>query len=151
MGNMNKSATTYIIQPSPPPQPCEAPSDWETHPSWIAGMAALNAYNNWVSEVVMPIAFQWIEEHKAEVYARVPEHLKDDVGVVIAAAFDLVKLLGAYQKGLVKYEEFERALKDGTLNTTNINPVWTSIAKDVREATNEIYDAHKDVLKDTAR
>jgi hypothetical protein len=151
MGNMNKSATTYIIRPYPGPQPCDAPQDWETHPSWIAGIAALNAYNEWVAQVVMPIVFQWIEEHKSEVYAHIPEHLKDDVGVVTAAAFELVKHLGAYQKGLVKYEEYERAVKDGTWDTTNINPVWTSIAKDVREATDEIFDAHKDVLKDTIR
>ena len=99
----------------------------------------------------MPIAFQWIEEHKAEVYAHIPEDLKDDVGVVTAAAFELVKHLGAYQKGLVKYEEYQRALKDGTWDPTNLNPVWTSIAKDVREASDEIFDAHKDVLKDTIR
>jgi hypothetical protein len=140
-----------IIRPCPQPKPVDAPQDWETHPSWIAGIDALNAYNNWVSEVVMPIAFQWIEEHKAEVYAHVPENLKDDVGVVIAAAFDLVKGLGAYQKGLVKYDEYERAVKDGTWDTTNINPVWASIARDVREATDESFDIHKDVLKDTIR
>jgi hypothetical protein len=151
MGNMNKSATTYIIQPCPQQQPFDAPKDWETHPSWTAGIAALNAYNEWVAQVVMPIVFQWIEEHKQEVYAHVEDHLKDDVGVVVAAAFELVKHLGAYQKGLVKYEEYERAVKDGTWNTANINPVWTSITRDVREATNEIFDAHKDVLKDTIR
>ncbi len=37
--------------------------DWETHPSWIAGLEGLDAYNHWVCEVVLPIAFQWIEEH----------------------------------------------------------------------------------------
>jgi hypothetical protein len=163
MGNINKSATTYIIQPFPPPQPsppplpshppqpCAVPLDWETHPSWIAGMAALNAYNNWVSEIVMPIAFQWIEEHKAEVYANIPEHLKDDVGVVIAAAFELIKRLGAYQKGLVKFEEYERALQDGTWDPASINPVWASISRDIRGATDESFDIHRDVLKDTIR
>jgi hypothetical protein len=73
--------------------------DWEMHPSWIAGMEALNAYGDWVSSFVLPIAFQWIEEHKPEVYASVPEELKDDVGVVIAAAFRLIKELPAYQSG----------------------------------------------------
>ena len=147
---MNKMATIYICPPCPPP-PVGAVKDWEAHPSWTSGIAALNAYNQWVSDVVMPIAFQWIEEHKAEVYAHIPEDLKDDVGVVTAAAFELVKHLGAYQKGLVKYEEYQRALKDGTWDPTNLNPVWTSIAKEVREASDEIFDAHKDVLKDTIR
>ena len=93
--------------------PCQHPKfrlkgahpDWEMHPSWISGIEALDAYNHWVSEVVMPIAFQWIEEHKAEVYASVAEENKDDVGVVIAAAFDLVKELSSYQNGLKRYEE----------------------------------------------
>ena len=150
MGNMNKSATIYLCPPCPQ-QPGGIPSDWEAHPSWISGIEALNAYNQWVSEVVMPIVFQWIEEHKTEVYAHIPDNLQDDVGVVTAAAFELVKHLGAYQKGLVKYEEYERAVKDGTWTTTNLNPVWTSIAKEVREATDGIFEEHKDVLKDTIR
>ena len=53
------------------------PRDWEMHPSWIAGMEAFHAYGDWVSSIVLPIAFQWIEEHKAEVYASVPEELKE--------------------------------------------------------------------------
>ena len=97
-----KWATTHI--------PCQHPDfslkgvhpDWEMHPSYIAGIEALDSYNHWVAEVVMPIAFQWIEEHKAEVYGNVSDDLKDDVGVVIAAAFQLIKELGSYKKGLVK-------------------------------------------------
>lgn len=148
---MIKNATIYIPFPCPQPDPPDAVPAWQTHPSLIAGIQSLNSYNQWVSEVVLPIAFQWIEEHKAEVYANIPENLKDDVGVVIAAAFDLVKHLTAYQKGLVKYEEYERAMKDGTWDPTHINPVWTSIAKDIHEATEESFKIHKDVLKDTIR
>jgi len=125
--------------------------EWEMHPSWIAGIEALDAYNHWVAEVVMPIAFQWIEEHKPEVYAKIPEDLKDDVGVVIAAAFELIKGLGSYQKGLVKYDEYKTALENGTWNSSTINPVWTAIAKDVREATKESFDTHQTELKDTIR
>jgi hypothetical protein len=148
---MIKDATIYIPCPCPQPDPFDVTKDWKTHPSLITGIQALNSYNQWVSEIVMPIAFQWIEEHKGEVYANIPENLKDDVGVVIAAAFDLVKHLPAYQKGLVKYEEYERALKDGTWNPTHINPIWTSIAKDIHQATEESFEIHKDVLKDTIR
>ena len=151
MGRVNKMATTYIIQPCPPPQPCDVPSEWEAHPSWTLGIASLNSYNRWVAEVVLPIAFQWIEEHKTEVYAHIDKNMEDDVGVVIAAAFELIKGLGAYQKGLERYREFEQAKSDGTLDQAKMNPVWTSIAKDVREATGEIFDVHKDVLKDTVR
>src|SRR5580658_5603895 len=84
------------------PPSCEGKRDWEMHPSWIAGMESLNAYSDWVSSVVLPIAFQWIEEHKPEVYAAVPPDLKDDVGVAIAAAFKLVSELPAYKKGREK-------------------------------------------------
>src|ERR1700733_5092931 len=94
------------------------PRDWETHPSWIAGMEALNAYGDWVSSVVMPIAFQWIEEHKSEVYASVPEELKDDVGVVMAAAFRLVKELPAYKLELEKSAIYEAELASGTLDSS---------------------------------
>jgi hypothetical protein len=99
----------------------------------------------------MPIAFQWIEEHKTEVYAHIEKDMEDDVGVVIAAAFELIKGLGAYQKGIEMNKEYEKALKDGTLDQAKMNPVWTSIARDVREATGESFDIHKDVLKDTIR
>lgn len=146
-----KWATVHIPTQCPDYKLRGVHPDWEMHPSWIAGIEALDAYNHWVSEVVMPIAFQWIEEHKADVYANIPDDLKDDVGVVIAAAFELVKGLSSYQKGLVKYEEYQAALKNGTWDPKTINPVWTAIAQDVREATNESFDIHKAVLKDTVR
>jgi len=146
-----KCATVHVPQQHPKFKLTGVHPDWEMHPSWIAGIEALDSYNHWVAEVVMPIAFQWIEEHKAEVYANIPEELKDDVGVVIAAAFELIKGLGSYQKGLKQYAEYEKALEDGTWDTTKINPVWTEIVKDVRESTKESFDIHESVLKDTIR
>jgi len=139
--------------------PCQHPKfclsgvhpDWEMHPSWIAGIEALDAYNHWVAEVVMPIAFQWIEEHKPDVYASVPDHLKDDVGVVIAAAFQLIKELPAYKKGLKQYERYEAAVADGTWDSSSINPVWAGIAKKVRAGTDAAFAAEESVLKDTVR
>jgi hypothetical protein len=125
--------------------------DWEMHPSWIAGIEALDAYNHWVAEVVMPIAFQWIEEHKPEVYASIPDHLKDDEGVVIAAAFQLVKELSAYKKGMAQSEKYEAALADGTWDPATTNPVWTGIVKDVRAATDAAFAVQESLLKDTVR
>jgi hypothetical protein len=115
------------------------PRDWETHPSWIAGMEALNAYGDWVSSFVLPVAFQWIEEHKSEVYASVPEELKDDVGVVIAAAFRLVKGLPAYKAGLQKSAAYEAELASGTFDPSKTNPVWTGITRRVRTETEEAF------------
>ncbi|WP_263408153.1 hypothetical protein [Terriglobus tenax] len=105
------------------------------HPSWIAGIEALNAYSHWVSAVVMPIAFQWIEEHKPEVYATVPDNLKDDVGTVFAAAFKLIKELPAYQNAPIA--AYEAAVASG--NTAAINPVWTSVVQKVRTETEAAF------------
>ena len=130
-----------------PPFP-DGPRDWEMHPSWIAGMGALNAYGDWVSSVVLPIAFQWIEEHKSEVYASVPEDLKDDVGVVIAAAFRLVKELPTYKSGMEKSAAYEADVASGTHDSSKTNPVWTGIAKKIRANTEEAFAEQSSPLGD---
>ena len=124
------------------------PRDWETHPSWIAGMEALNAYGDWVSSFVLPIAFQWIEEHKSEVYAAVPEDLKDDVGVVIAAAFRLVKELPAYKNGLERTAAYEAEVASENYDSSKTNPVWTSIVRQVRTSTEEAFAEQAPLLGD---
>jgi len=115
------------------------PRDWEAHPSWILGMEALNNYGDWVSSVVLPVAFQWIEEHKAEVYATVPSDHKDDVGVVLAAAFKLVKELPSYKEGLERSGAYEEAIANGTWDSSKTNPEWTSIVKKVRTEAQEAF------------
>ena len=92
------------------------------HPSWIAGMEALNAYGDWVSSFVLPIAFQWIEENKPEVYAAVPEDLRDDVGVVIAAAFRLVKELPVYKTGMERSAAYQADVASGSHDSSKTNP-----------------------------
>lgn len=137
----------------PPPckrvQPGEEHRDEEMHPSWATGLEALQDYNHWVNAVVLPIAFQWIEEHKGEVYAEVPEHLRDDIGVAIAAAFDLVKELPAYKRGRENYEAHERGLAEGAADSSAINPVWTGITKKMREKKREAFAEHSEHLGDT--
>jgi hypothetical protein len=125
--------------------------DWEMHPSWIAGMEALNGYSNWVSSVVLPIAFQWIEENKPKVYATVPEELKDDVGVVLAAAFKLIKELPAYQAGLKKGEAYAAAMADGKRDSSKTNPVWTSIVQKIRTETEEAFAEQSSLLGITSK
>ena len=130
---------------------CGAYPDWGMHPSWIAGVEGLDAYNRWVCEVLVPIVFQWIEEHKADVYQGIANENKDDVGVVVAAAFEIVKTMSSYQNGLQKAKEFEEAKETGTVDLKTINPVWTDIAQKVREDTKKIFDGKEDVLKGTIR
>ena len=97
----------------------------------------MTAYQEWVSRIVMPIAFAWIAEHDDEVYANVPKEpdLRDDVGVVIAAAFELVSKTDVYLEGVKKSQEYEDAKRKGKLETATLNPIWTKITKEVGKAT----------------
>lgn len=144
-----KVGCVYCPPPCKKPRPHGDPREWKMHPSWTSGMEALEDYNHWVNAVVLPIAFQWIEEHKPEVYANVPEELKDDVGVAIAAAFHLVKELPAYKQGLEKCAAYEAAGENGTWDSSKTNPVWTGIAKKVRTETNAAFAEQSSVLGDT--
>jgi len=150
MPKLTKKDCVYC--PPPPPHhygPLSGgPRDWEMHPSWIAGMEALNAYGDWVSSFVLPIAFQWIEEHKPEVYASVPEEFKDDVGVVIAAAFRLVKELPTYKEGLKKCGHHEAGAATEAQDSVKINPVWTGIVQKVRNCTEEAFAEQAPLLGD---
>jgi len=128
---------------------CGAYPDWGMHPSWIAGVEGLDAYNRWVCEVLIPIVFQWIEEHYKEVYQGVEDKNKDDVGVVIASAFEIVKTMSSYQKGLEMAQKFDEAKETGKVDLKTINPVWADIAQKVREDTQKIFGEKEDVLKGT--
>jgi len=110
---------------------------------------ALEDFNHWVNAVLLPIAFQWIEEHKPEVYANVPDELRDDVGVAIAAAFNLVKELPVYKQGLEQRDTYETARENGTWDSSKTNPVWTGIATKVRAQTREAFAEHSEHLGDT--
>ena len=138
----------YCPPHHPKPLAHDGPQDWETHPSWIAGMEALNAYSDWVSSLVLPIAFQWIEEHEPEVYASVPEELRDDVGVVIAAAFRLIKELPAYHRGMEKSAVYNADVARGTHDSSKTNPVWTGIARKVRTETEKAFGEKAPLLGD---
>jgi hypothetical protein len=132
------------------PPVSEGQRDWEMHPSWIAGVEALNSYSDWVSSVVLPIAFQWIEEHKTEVYASIPEEHRDDVGVVIAAAFKQVKELSAYKNGMEKRADYEASAANTAEGSAKINPVWTSVTRKIRTSTEAAFAEQSSLLSDTS-
>lgn len=115
------------------------------HPSWATAMDSLQDYLCWVDDVVLPIAFQWIEEHKPEVYAHVPDDLKDDVGVAIAAAFGLVRELPVYTLG----QEKCKAMSAGTIESSGSNHVWAGITKKIRSATQEAFAGQSQLLDGT--
>ena len=151
MGHIKLTDTQYL-----PCQPHQyslkgVHPDWETHPSFITGIEALNAYHFWVAEVVLPIAFQWIYENKPKVYKSVPKEHYGDVGVVFAAAFEVIKDLPEYKNGLVAFEKYKKALADGSWDSSQINPVWSGVTKKVRKATKKSFDAESASLKDSIR
>jgi hypothetical protein len=125
-------------------------ADWEMHPSYINAIEALDAYNVWVSEVLMTVAFQWIEEHRDEVYAKVAEEHKADVGVVVATAFEMIKELPSYSKWMAASQRYEEALDNGTWDTSKINPTWTRIVQDVRAATEVSFAAQAERVKEVS-
>lgn len=106
--------------------------DWEMHPDWINAIESLDAYNHWVCEVVLPIAFQWIEENKEDVYKNIPNNLTDDVGVVIAEAFELVKKMPAYATGVKEQAVYKKTLKSKSIYTSKLNPLWQQMTGGLR-------------------
>jgi len=151
MGILKRTSTMYI--PVQALQFNKVPA-WEDHPSWLTGLQALEEFHQWVATVVLPIAFAWIKDHHKEVYDAVdklPEGDKHygDVGVVIAAAFQLVKKTEYYQDGKNDYDTFQTDLKDGKVKTSELNPIWTKITDEIRKATEEIFRKEKTYLDDT--
>lgn len=142
-----KHDCTFLPWPGPTKCLCSCCGDWEVHPSWKTAMDSLCQYQHWVSEIVLPIAFQWIEEHKPAVYANIPKSLSEDVGVVISAAFELVQQEPSYKEGTEKSKGFQRERENGTLDTSKFNPVWTAIAKQVHYEIERAFADRKDVLK----
>jgi len=113
---------------------------WGQHPLFNAAMEDLMIYERWVTRVVLPIAFQWIEEHKPEVYCNVPEEGYDDVGVVIAAAFEIVKTLPAYLEG---------QKVSGDISPAKCNRIWAPISQKIHDETRNAFNTHSDLLKET--
>jgi len=140
-------------------QPPSIVPAWAVHPSLKTALDSLQSYDCWVARVVMPIAFQWIEEHKDEVYKLVPtkpKDLTDDIGVVIAAAFTLVEQTPCYKEErslwhtLYEQQHARELVAPLCLATgAEVNPIWRDIAEDIQEAIRKAFLKHKKVLRDT--
>jgi hypothetical protein len=122
---------------------------WQDHPHWLTGIQALENYHRWVETIVLPIAYEWIAENHETVYKGIPKDQWDDEGVVIAAAYQLVRHAKGFKKAQLKLEEFRKLEKTGRLKTKKLNPVWARVTGNIREATNKIFEKEKKHLKDT--
>jgi hypothetical protein len=111
-------------------------------------MEALDDFHDWVARVVLPIAFQWIEENYDEVYENIDKKYEDDVGVVIAAAYQLIQNRSA----LTKLADQKKKFAEGKWNPpdpSTLNPIWATITNEVRAATAEAFEKEKQYLDDT--
>jgi hypothetical protein len=96
-------------------------------------MDGIAIYANWVSRTVMPIAFLWINENRAEICeSKGWNRLPDDINEVIEAAFVVAKSRDYYKEGRIEFYELQREIAKGTLRTEDINPTWTEICRRLR-------------------
>ena len=142
---INKKYTTLCLMAkrSNPVRPA-----WSDHPSWITGMEALEDFHEWVARIVLPIAFQWIEENYDAVYEKIDPDKRDDVGVVISTAYQMIQELDVCKKHAKLLED----LASGKLeepDTSTLNPVWTTITNEVRAASKEAFEEQEPYLDDT--
>jgi len=144
---IKKYTTTY--QP-PPPGGARMLANSD-HPSFIAGIESLLDFHDWVARVVLPIAFQWIEENYDEVYEHIDQDKQDDVDVVIAAAYQLIQDLEE-PSCLEKFKGLTKKLASGELaepDPSKINPIWAKITTEVRAATAQAFEKERQYLDDT--
>jgi hypothetical protein len=113
---------------------------WEMHPDWIQALRNLDTYNQWVCEIVMPIVFDWIQDHYAEVYKDMPDGHKDDMGVVIEKAFQIVSERSSYKDGVKNADAYEARVKSKNVDLAKTNPVWQEMSKALDQARENVRD-----------
>jgi|UPI000684EBF4 hypothetical protein len=150
MGMLKRNCNFMPIQCSPFAL-SRAYAPKELHPSLNIAIHSLDDFIHWVSGVVLPIAFQWIYENRTQVYAGIPDAKKDDVGVVIAAAFQLVKNLDAYKYGMDEFEKYCKDPEDPDSDDAKMNPVWEKITKDALQCITDAFQGQGESLSDTIR
>ena len=132
-----KIACKYVGEPPTRVLASPAIPDYAQHWGLSVAVEGLAAYQHWVSCMVLPIVFQWVDEHKEEVYGRVPRDLRDDIDTVIRAAFEIIREKKAYEEGRKELEEFKAMMASDKLDTSKINPSWTRITANLREEMKE--------------
>jgi len=100
-------------------------------------MDGISIYANWVSRVVLPIAFQWIHERETVICENNDwKRLPDDVGKVVQAAFAEVQKENYYKECRDEFERFLwRAIHDPLTSkeTEKINCSWTETSARLRK------------------
>lgn len=110
--------------------------DWAQHPALNLAMDGIAIYANWVSRVVLPIAFLWIHENRGKICkTKHWEELPDDVGRVVEAAFEIVQKEKYYKRGKNEFDKFLKRMEQDPLRpeeTKKLNEKWTDISRRLR-------------------
>jgi hypothetical protein len=133
---------TSILEGSPTLAP------WEDHPALKLAFDCLNAYNYWVSQRVIPIAFQWIDEHHDEVYGQIPLEKHDDVGAVIASAFEIMRNNDKYNAKYKEGLDLAMQIENGDIEPSecNCNPMWAEVGSELQDHLAEALESHETQL-----
>lgn len=107
----------------------------DQHPSLYTALEHLMIYERWVSDVVLRIAFRWIDENRSEVYAGIKDEYKDDIGVVINAAFNAV---------------MKRTPIEGDHKPRAFNPTWVRIIEALQKARTDVLTTDGNPVDGTA-
>ena len=135
-----KTGCRYLCEGSRPANTPPTTEDWAQHPALNVAIDGISIYANWVSRVVLPIAFLWINEHKDQICKNEDwDKLPDDVNRVVSAAFDLAKEQHYYKEGRIAFFEFQQGLRDGTFKVDDINRSWVEISKILRAKIREQF------------
>jgi hypothetical protein len=153
-----KRCCTYVVNETPTHRIKTAFPPGAHHSSYALALEALDDYCHWVSEAVLPIAFAWIEDNYDDVYRHIPPEYRDDVAVVIAAAFQLVQKLPVYKRGLEIGKDIhtEQQLTLPCVDPAHpdyvdvpINPVWTHITKENTSRVRNDWEGYRRLLDGT--
>ena len=127
-----KTDCRYFCVPNPTAiSPLAA--DWAQHPALNLGLEGIVAYVNWVNRMVLPIVFQYVEDHHEEVYKTIPDFLENDIGTIVDKAFEYVKNQDAYKEGQIELAKYQAKVAAGTWDPKNVNPTWSAASKGLRE------------------
>ncbi len=104
---------------------------WGLH----AAVEGLAAYQHWVSCMVLPIVFEWIEERHDAFYAQIPPDLHDDIDTVVKVAFEMIR--EKYEKRQWDPDQLKSKIASGEIDSKQINRTWTDISAHLRHEMHE--------------
>ncbi|MCK0196746.1 hypothetical protein MWN34_07445 [Ancylobacter sp. 6x-1] len=108
---------------------------WE-HPDLLRAFRGMVDYHRWVEMRLIPIAFAWMEEHRAAMLERIPEDRRSDIGISVETAFQLIKKTEFWEetkKRIAEAPPAEEIHRNG-----KANPMWIEMSRKYLAAEREL-------------